>query len=176
MDVETPSREAAIGIIRDARARLDELIEGLSDSQIEAKGTLGGGDWSVKDLIGHLASWEQRSLPWLQSADASDPRSFPPTDEFNAEEVERRRSWALHEVREEALRVHQQLVESIEGLDDEAWLADVPVPNRDPHPRGFVVGKILGGDEYGLFAHDLAHLKDVEKYVRDRRTELGDDD
>lgn len=65
MDVETPSREAAIGIIRDARARLDELIEELSDSQIEAKGTLGGGDWSVKDLIGHLASWEQRSLPWL---------------------------------------------------------------------------------------------------------------
>lgn len=114
--------------------------------------------------------------PWLESADGSDPPSFPPTDEFNAAEVERRTGWALHEVREEALRVHQQLLESIERLDEEAWLADVPVPNGDPHPRGFVVGKILGGDEYGLFGHDLAHLKDVETYVRDRRADTNDDD
>jgi hypothetical protein len=142
------------------------LIAGLSDEEVEAAATLGGGSWSIRDLIGHLASWEERALPWLGSADAFDSRSFPSTDEFNEAEVARKASWSLAALREEARQVHRRVLDSIEGLDEEAWLADAPVPGRDPHPRGFVVGKILGGDEHGLFAHDLAHLNDVEVYVR----------
>lgn len=166
MAVDVPSRDAAIGIISDSRARLEELIAELSDAQVEAAATLGGGSWSIKDLIGHLTSWEERALPWLGSADAIDARSFPPTDEFNAAEVDRKASWALAKVRDEGRRVHRELLDSIELLNDAAWLSVVPVPGRDPHPRGLVVGMILAGDEHGLFAHDLAHLKDVEAYVR----------
>lgn len=166
MGVELPSREAAIGIIRDARARVDELIGALSDSDVEATATLGGGNWSIKDLIGHLASWEERALPLFESPAAYDRRSFPPTDEFNAAEVRRKADWSLAKVRDHARETHQRLLESIDRLDDETWLADVPVPDHDAAPRGFVIGMILAGDEHGLFAHDLAHLNDVEAYVR----------
>lgn len=160
------TRAEALTTLREARARLTALIEDLSDEQIEAPATLGGGDWSIKDLIGHLAAWEERALPWVESADGTDGRTYPPTDEFNAQQVERRGGWPLNRVRDEAAHTRTRLIDAIERLDDAAWQAEVPVPGHDPLPRGVLVGMILAGDEHGPFAHDLAHLSDVEAYVR----------
>lgn len=166
--MDVPSRSEAIEIIRSSRARLEALIAALSDDETAAPATLGGGDWSIKDLLGHLASWEERALPWLESSDAADTRSFAPTDEFNAAEVEKKAGWSLSDVRDESARVHQRLLRSIEDLDDDTWLAEVPIPGHDPVARGFLVGMILAGDEHGAFAHDLAHLNDVDAYVKSR--------
>lgn len=168
MEAHTPSRSAALDIIRASRSRLDQLIAPLTDDDVGTPATLGGGSWSIKDLIGHLTSWEARALRWLESSDAMDQRSYPSTDEFNAAEVQRRADWSLRSVRAEAAAIHQRLIDSIDRFDDDAWLAVVPVPGREPVTRGAVVGRILAGDEHGLFAHDLAHLNDVEAYVRSR--------
>ncbi len=170
MSGETPSRHDALSIIRDARLRLSALIGQLSDAELETSAALGGGDWSVKDLIGHLASWEERALLWLDAPTSVDPSSYPATDEFNAAEVDRKASWTLTHVQDHARTTHDGVLAAIESTDDETWFADVRVPGRDdPVPRGLVVGMILAGDEHGLFAHDLAHLADVEMYVQQLR-------
>ncbi len=161
-----PSREEAVNIIRESRARLTQLIDGLSDSQLETPETLEGASWSVKNLMGHLASWEERGLRLLDTGGDSPQPSYPPTDEFNAAEVARKAEWPLSRIQQEAVETHNRLIDAIENMSDEAWATNVPVPGRGDHPLGFVVGMTLAGDEHGLFAHDLAHLADVDAYVR----------
>jgi uncharacterized protein (TIGR03083 family) len=163
-DAVLPSREEALRIVRDARARLTKLLDGFDDPQLEKPAALGGGSWSIKDLIGHLASWEERALSWFEKGGESE-KPYPPTDEFNAAEVARKAEWPLNRIQEEAIETHNRLLDSIEKTNDEAWAANVPVPGRGDHPLGFIVGMTLAGDEHGLFAHDLAHLSDVEAYV-----------
>ena len=57
----TPSREEALAIIRSDRRTLLTLIDRLPARALSRAG-LGGGDWSPKDLIGHLESWEEHAL------------------------------------------------------------------------------------------------------------------
>lgn len=164
-DVIQHSRKDAIKTLRDARARLTPLIDGLSDTQLQTSATLGGGSWSIKDLLGHLASWEERALHRLEGGGAPPKMSYPPTDDFNAAEVERKARLPLGVVKDEAVRSHERLIEAIENTSDEAWLSEVLV-DGDTLQLGQLVGRILAGDEHGPFAHDLAHLADVEAYVR----------
>lgn len=159
------SRQDAIETLRDARARLTALIDGLSDMQLQTSATLGGGSWSIKDLLGHLASWEERALHWLERGGAPPKATYPPTDEFNAAEVERKARSPLDVVKDETRRSHKRLIEAIESTPDELWLSRVPV-DGDTLQLGQLVGMILAGDDHGPFAHDLAHLADVEAYVR----------
>ena len=160
-----PTREEALKILREARARLTKLLNGLDDAKLESPAALGGGSWSIKDLVGHLASWEERAIRWFEAGSRPEAHTYPETDEFNAREVARKAEWPLQRVKEEASETHNRLLEAIEKSSDDAWAAQVPVPGRGDHPFGFIVGMTLAGDEHGLFAHDLAHLADVEAYV-----------
>jgi hypothetical protein len=140
-------------------------MDGLTDEQLETPATIGDGDWSAKDLIGHVASWEELALDWLRTGAAPDPAQ-PPTDEFNAQNVASKRDLSLDRLREESAQTHAALLAAIEQLDDERWGAEVDVPGRGRAELGRVIGYVLAGDEHGLFAHDLAHVADLEAYVR----------
>jgi hypothetical protein len=61
-----PTRTEAIGILERERRATLELIDRLPARAITTRG-LGGGDWSPKDLIGHLESWEQHALDALDA-------------------------------------------------------------------------------------------------------------
>jgi hypothetical protein len=47
--------------LEQARTELRESYEGLSDEQMTQAGAVG--DWSVKDVLSHVASWEEFALP-----------------------------------------------------------------------------------------------------------------
>src|SRR2546428_12346672 len=67
-----PTRTEAIRILqRDRRTTLG-LLQRLPARAITTRG-LGGGDWSPKDLIGHLESWEQHALDALEAWARGDP-------------------------------------------------------------------------------------------------------
>lgn len=122
----------------------------------------------MKDLVGHLASWEELALVWAEQKRPRDPSPLV-TDDYNAREVARRRDWPLARVTEESAMTHARLIEAIERMDDDAWAVPVDVPGRGAAPLGLVIGRVLGGDAHGLFAHDLAHLDDLEAYARGLR-------
>ena len=54
-----PTRAEAREILVASRGRTESLIEGLSDARLKTQGQLGGGQWSIKDLLGHLAESEK---------------------------------------------------------------------------------------------------------------------
>src|SRR5436190_22784184 len=54
-----PTRAEAITTLEEGRAELLTLLARLSDEAMTRPATIGGGDWSAKDLLGHIAFWEE---------------------------------------------------------------------------------------------------------------------
>ena len=63
-----PSRRRAIRILDDGMREVFVLYDGLPPRARTTPG-LGGGDWSPKDLIGHLESWQEYALEALDAWD-----------------------------------------------------------------------------------------------------------
>jgi hypothetical protein len=151
---KTPTRQQAVDILRTCRAWTDDAVAPLSAEQLVVPTQLGDGTWTVKDLLGHLATWEERALVMLgrRSSPAPAASSFASADDFNAHHLERKRSWSLAKVQQEYDEVRTELVACIEGLDDERWLGKIDVGGRRS-ALALVLAKMLNGDRFGYFAH-----------------------
>ncbi len=139
----------------------------LTTVQLEQPGTIGGGDWSARDLLGHLTSWEAHALDaleaWPEGRTAPvlrDLRTIGLTA-INARtaEADRRRSTA--EVIARSDEIHRRLVESVLALGEAAW--SEPPTHRSRRSTSAILGSILGGPG-GPFRHAWAHLPDLERY------------
>jgi hypothetical protein len=177
-----PTRDEAISTLQTGDARLGELVAGLSDEQLERPATIGGGDWSVKDLIGHIATWEELALrtleefragvmPWVERPDG--PFSAPATgktDAFNARTIEEKRVKLLSEVVADARSAHLELLASIVEMSDEEWNAKAfyETPRGNRRTLVTLLSSILGASQRP-FGHAFAHLPDLEAYVRSLR-------
>lgn len=157
---------------------MDELLAPLRREDFTRGATIGGGDWSAKDLVGHITTWEELALrtirewdrgevPWVESS--SGPFSAPATGKvaaFNARTVEEKRGLPPSRIRAGAKREHRELTRAIQGLSDEQWNAKAPYRtprNRRRHLRS-LLGSILAGER--PFDHIGAHLQDLQAYVR----------
>jgi len=175
--VDTPSRHEALSTLSEGQKRLGELLARLSDDDLVKPATIGGGDWSAKDLIGHVAAWEEQALislaEWRRGETPAVEKPGGPmsgsggVDAFNSRAVQEERGVSLQEVVEHARATHQELIEAIEGLSDEEWLANAPYTVPDGHERLLVtlLGFLTAAPQR-LFGHAFAHLPDLEAYVR----------
>jgi len=158
----TASRAEATAILRTTRDVTDSLIDGVPAKGMEEIGPLGGGAWSLKDFIGHLASVEEAALVVLgvrRSPSVPEPRT---TAEINALRIARKRAWSLARVRKDAAAVRNDLMNAIAEATDARWLEKVDTA-RGRSALGLVLGKVLTGEKYGYYAHDLAHYKDLKR-------------
>lgn len=162
------TRERALQILRDDRETLLGLIERLP-RRAAAEPGLGGGTWSPKDLVGHLESWEEHTLEamdaWAHGRRARiDVELYAKSlTAVNAAEVARKASRSTAAMLASAARTHRRLVDAIEGLTDAAWNA--PAASRARKPLGHRLGTILIGRGDRHFAHDAAHLPDLEAFA-----------
>lgn len=166
-EARVPTRREAMRVLEEGRARIDELLDRLPKTAMTTPG-LGGGAWSPKDLIGHLASWEEYALDALaawerdERAPIDDLQFTLSTSRINDQAVERRAAWSLARVRREADRSHEELLAAIRTMSDARWRA--PTTSRGRKPLGARLGAILVGTG-GPFGHDAAHLKSLEGFV-----------
>jgi len=166
-----PDREEALATIRDGDERLGALFARLSEDASVRRATIGGGEWSAKDLRGHIALWEELALATIDAWRLGERatlhgRSFDgDTDALNAWNEERKRDWPLERVRSEAAETHRQLLAAIEAMEPEGWAAARTFDDdRVPPDLGSALGGILGAED-GPFRHAFAHLPDLEAYV-----------
>lgn len=162
-----PTRRRAIRILEEGRARTLDLIERLPRSTLTTVG-LGGGEWSPKDLIGHLASWEEHALDALAAWDQGERAPIDElqfsvsTSRINRQNVERKASWSLARVRRESERTHAELIAAVERSSDARWRG--PVTERGRKPMAVRLGGILGGPA-GLFRHDETHHPSLRAFA-----------
>lgn len=173
-----PTRVEALQTLLDGQARIDELVDRLSDEDLTRPATIGDGDWSAKDLIGHLATWEELALrsmkqfqkgqmPWVESPEG--PFSAPATgkiDAFNAKAVSEKRAQTLEVVRRSAANIHHELIGHIAATSDAEWgsKAFYETPNRRRRKLCTLLGSILAAPQQP-FGHAFAHVPDLDIYV-----------
>jgi hypothetical protein len=93
-------------------------IDGLTEDQVRAPGTCG--EWSVKDLMGHVATWDNVALDKVRGilAGADRPDVSETMDEFNARAAAALRAEPVDALRERMTLAHAQLMGALEGMTD----------------------------------------------------------
>ena len=162
-----PTRRRAIRILEEGRSRTLDLIEALPRAALVRPG-LDGGEWSPKDLLGHLTSWEEFALDALAAWDAM---ARAPIDELwrsvsttriNRQNVVRKAAWSVSKVRRESDRTFAELIAAIEELSDARWRA--PVTERGRKSLAVRLGGILGGPA-GYFRHEGTHHASLRSFA-----------
>jgi len=179
---ETPAEAAAI--LTEGSESLDALFSRLSRDAAEARGTIGSGAWSARDLAGHIETWEEVALRTIEDVRAGRPPNIRNTvtdeaslDLFNAAEVERKAGRGREETLTGFRATNARLVATIRTIGDDEWEQVVPggpIPTRplegglgDDRARTFgeQIGSNTGMPAYP-FRHAWAHLPDLQAFVQ----------
>ena len=93
------------------------------------------GDWSVKDLLAHVTTWEEEALKYLPLilAGGRPPRystQYGGLDAFNAQIIEQKRRLSLAEVQAQRLATHQRLLDYLRGLPAEPFASETRFRHR----------------------------------------------
>lgn len=164
------SREEALSTLEEGRARVDGLLAALTDEDFERPRTMGGGDWSARDLVSHLAHWEelaqQAADDWRAGREPGIEDVFrnDRVDEVNAENDARSRDLTATQVRDRAVRAHAAIVHTIAAISDEEWSHKATYAAERRRTLGMLLASILGAPKRG-FGHAFAHIPDLEGYV-----------
>jgi hypothetical protein len=95
---------------RDLFAALDDIPE----NQMSDPGVIG--EWSLKDLFGHLAFWDEHAVAEIERALAGLPRADNAWQEMNEVDHAARRDHTLPEQRSAMHQAHAALVERLESV------------------------------------------------------------
>jgi hypothetical protein len=126
-------------------------IEGLSDEELTMPGVVG--DWSVKDILAHITTWEEEGLHHLPTvAQGKKPPTYASQygslDGFNALKYEENARRSLPEVRERLLGVHDQVLDYLDTVPDELLHSRERFRNR------------LKWDTYSHYAMHAKHIQE----------------
>jgi len=95
---------------------------GLSDAQLMKPGVTG--DWSVRDILAHVSTWEEEALTHLPLIleGGTPPRysvSYGGIDAFNARMTEQKAGLSLAAVRQQLRETHHQLIDYIQRAPED---------------------------------------------------------
>ena len=162
--------EAVAELTRGHR-ELHALLAGIPVDDLEEPGTIGGGEWSAKDLVGHLTSWEEIALRTLDQWRAgsrptiADTIAAGGTDQLNADEVARTSARPVAEVLRRSDATHRELSGALGAIPQAEWDAEATFePHRPNETLGSFLGGVLGSDA-GPFLHHLAHQRDLRAFA-----------
>jgi hypothetical protein len=112
-----------------AWAELGDSFAGLSEAAMAEPGVVG--DWSVKDLLGHVTTWEEealKALPALMEGQKS--LGYSRVNRFNAEQVEHKKGMALAQVLREMADPHGRIMALARGVAERHFERDTPFRQR----------------------------------------------
>jgi hypothetical protein len=131
-----------------------ESYAGLSDSQILEPGVQG--NWSVRDILAHVTTWEEEALKHLPVIleGGRPPRystMYGGIDAFNARMTQRKRHLSLSEVRRQFEEVHGRLIDYVRHAPEELFVEETRFRRR------------LRLDAYG---HYSKHARAIRAWVK----------
>ena len=127
---------------------------GLSDAQLVKPGVTG--DWSVRDILAHVSTWEEEALTHLPLIleGGTPPRysvTFGGIDAFNARMTQQKASLSLAAVRRQLDETHRRLIDFVQTAPE------------DPLSRESRFRRRLRLDAYG---HYPLHAEAIRQWRR----------
>jgi hypothetical protein len=167
-----PTRGRAIATLEEGQVALRVLFAKLSDDEMTRPATIGGGEWSAKDLLGHIAFWEELAVetiedwragrrPSVEQISDAGPEGI---DAANARDRARTANQPLEAVRTRAAAAHARVVQAIEAMSEAEWGAKALYPNARRATLAERLGSTLGAPKRP-FGHAFAHVPDLQAYV-----------
>ncbi|HEX8037052.1 MAG TPA: DinB family protein [Ktedonobacterales bacterium] len=138
--------------MRSARVALNDAISGMSEEQIGQD--IVAGEWTVKDILAHLAAWQNETLISIQRAARGEeigPMIAESVDEWNQRRVEERRRLPVMDVLQEFNAGHDDLLAALDRWPEDS----VPLG-----PAGWDETARL----WWLTEHDSEHLHAIQAY------------
>lgn len=141
-------------------AALEEILEPLDKTQMTTEGVIL--DWSIKDMLAHIASWHHRLLTLLHAAirneepTISGPDSVEEMDALNAQFYRENKSRPLDEVLTEFRATHQQIRDIIQAMHEE----DLISPQRFAWTQGSPLWQLVAGDTYEHYQEHIAQIQE----------------
>jgi hypothetical protein len=156
------TKDEILAAIEEGRSKLNLAIEGLSDAQLQEPGVTG--EWSVKDLLFHITTWESELVKLLwQAAEGQQATSLLVTDQdidgSNARVYALGKDRPLESVRQDFHGVHTQIVRRA-GVFSDADLSDL---HRFPWLGGDPLWQWIAGDS---FEHEAEHGAEILEWRR----------
>jgi hypothetical protein len=146
-------KETMLELFSDMRKELDALIDGLTEEEKNAKGSIA--QWSVKDMLAHLAFWGNHFNEQLMKAQAGEavPMAGDYYEILNDGVLLRNLDKPFETARSEERAAFQQTVKLLEGIDADDLC--------DPKYLEFLNGRPLLDRALGTECwHVLLHVSD----------------
>lgn len=125
-------RQAILKKLDQAWTALRESFAGLPESRLTEPGVTG--DWSVKDILAHVTTWEEEALKYLPLilAGGRPPRyvRYGGIGAFNARMTEEKRDLSPHEVLRQLDDTHRRLLDLVQRTDEAQLRSDTRFRHR----------------------------------------------
>jgi hypothetical protein len=118
-------------------------------------------DWRVRDIIGHLATWDRQVAKSLRAFRAGKEYAILDLDEdiFNEQAVLEQQKLTVHQVFAEWEQAHEELREAVQETPLERFPGDLLYPWGDE--RGSIAKLV----EY-MIEHDVEHRDEIAKVIQ----------
>ena len=153
----TARRQMLAGQMSDARERLLASFARLSEEEMRQPGVCG--EWSVRDVLAHVAAWDRATTEAYRSMLAGVRPEFLDLDEegieaFNMERHSATINIPLAEVITELTAAREEMLELLRGVDNQALFAPAP---GDEHADLSIAACVSV-----TIAHDEEHAEMIE--------------
>jgi uncharacterized protein (TIGR03083 family) len=113
-------------------AAFKESYAGMSDAQLTAPGVVD--DWSVKDILAHVTTWEEEALKHLPLIikGGRPPRyvTYGGIDAFNAQMTEKKRRLTLADIVQQLDDTHRRLLDFIRAEPSDQFTRETRARRR----------------------------------------------
>ncbi|MEE8390003.1 MAG: DinB family protein [Anaerolineae bacterium] len=155
------TKEDMLAKLAESRRYLHRATQDLNEeemTQVQVEGA-----WTIKDVLGHIASWEDICLEPLRRYADGDPFKVEVIKDYlilNEELSARKQDIPLDAILDELDAIRQELVATASKLSAERWEQRVLFPWGDEG----AVAEML--DE--LYQHELEHARVIQQWRGDR--------
>lgn len=162
-------RTTLLNTIQTEYARFVSLIAPLSEVQLCATGS--EGQWSIKDIMAHVAVWEEICARWLEEFLRGEiPQPSERLDQYSNERIYlENRNRSLLEVRELMRSTHEQFLHQIDLLTQKFSEEDLNAAHRftwtESWPGYSLISAIADNsyEHYQDHTQHIRHLLDVAR-------------
>ena len=144
-------QERTVREIDEAWGELQKALAHVSPERMEKPGVVES--WTVKDLIGHVTTWEAEAMKSLRlylSGHELKVLKWPDVDALNARTVEYKRATPQAELLDNFEKTHQRLVQFVKEMSEE----DLTVPEVERRIR------------IDTFAHYAEHTEHISRWLK----------
>lgn len=166
MPTRKKNKPELLEYLAQGRARLLSVIDGLSEEEMTISGVVG--DWSVKEILAHIAAWDKETKAVIDKAVSQEHPKFDYTisgargfAKWNAQEIEKRRALSAGQILAEMEEAREGLIELTHRLGDEDLSRRFVPPWRWPTtPRRNLEIQA---------EHDMEHADQIMAWRRSRK-------